>query len=231
MSLRNAIVGWLRRTGLLRIVGALHQAWLNFVKWTCRVRGKSHMEAIYSDRYFAAEEAWTEPSAQEVVRILIDALKPKSVVDIGCGSAVYLRFFKQAGLEILGYDGSLAAIERAQVDRAHVRHADLTQPLLCERTFDLAICFEVGEHLPAAASDTLVDSMTRLAPVIAFSAAQPGQGGVDHINEQPWTYWAQKFEQRGYRLDRDMTDTLRAAMGRQGSVWWLEKNLFIVRRA
>lgn len=231
MSLRNATVGFLRRIGLLRIVGAIHQAWLNFIKWTCRIRGKSHMEAIYSERYFAAEEAWTEPSAKEVVDIVLARFPVKSLVDVGCGSAVYLRYFQQAGLDIKGYEGSAAAIRRAQVEPTLIEQVDLTQPLKPARRYHMAICFEVAEHLPLAASDTIVESLIALSDLILFSAAQPGQGGVDHINEQPCAFWQAKFEARGYALDRAATDALRAAFGKQGSVWWLEKNLLVLTRS
>jgi hypothetical protein len=40
--------------------------------------------------------------------------------------------------------------------------------------------------------------LTGLAPLIIFSAAVPGQGGVDHLNEQwPW-YWKEIFARRNY---------------------------------
>lgn len=32
-----------------------------------------------------------------------------------------------------------------------------------------------------------------------FSAAQPGQGGTQHINEQPLEWWRAHFAARGYR--------------------------------
>ena len=65
--------------------------------------------------------------------------------------------------------------------------------------------------------DALVDFMTTLqAPTIVFSAAQPGQGGTGHINEQPPEYWAQRFEGRGYDLDRTQTEALRASLRTRG---------------
>ena len=33
---------------------------------------------------------------------------------------------------------------------------------------------------------------------ICFSAAVPGQGGYQHINEQFQDYWIEKFRARGY---------------------------------
>lgn len=227
---RKMLATFLRRLGLMKLIAPLHQTYLNLIKWICRLTGRSHMDVIYNEGYFAAEEEWTEPSAQEVVQIIIDALHPDSVVDVGCGSAVYLRFFKQAGLDIRGYDGSPAALRRAQVEQSLLRHCDLTKPLQADRAFDLAICFEVAEHLPHEASPVIVRSLIGLAPCVLFSAAQPGQGGVDHINEQPCAFWVEQFHAAGYRQDEAMTAQLRAAMGRQGSVWWLEKNLMVFRQ-
>ena len=39
------------------------------------------------------------------------------------------------------------------------------------RTFDAALSLEVAEHLPEASAASFVDSLTRLAPVVLFSAA------------------------------------------------------------
>jgi len=230
MSVRNTFVSIMRRLGLLTLVAFIHQTWLNLIKWTYRLRGKSHLEAIYNDSYFAAEEEWTRPTAKAVVDIILKHFSPRSIVDVGCGSGVYLHFFQAAGVAIKGYEGSLVAIQRAPVDASFIEQYDLTKPVITSATHDLAICFEVAEHLPASAADTLVKSMTGLSSTILFSAAQPGQGGVDHINEQPWSYWAGKFEALDFRLDKEKTEELRVLFGAQGSVWWLEKNLIVLRK-
>ena len=33
---------------------------------------------------------------------------------------------------------------------------------------------------------------------VFFSAAEPGQNGVGHINCQPMEYWTEKFVEKGY---------------------------------
>jgi hypothetical protein len=43
-----------------------------------------------------------------------------------------------------------------------------------------------------------VANLTRLAPIVLFSAAIPHQGGTNHINEQWPEYWAALFEKHGY---------------------------------
>jgi hypothetical protein len=54
--------------------------------------------------------------------------------------------------------------------------------------FDLALCLEVAEHLPAAAGDSLVRRLASVGARILFSAAIPGQGGRNHVNEK----WPQR---------------------------------------
>ena len=58
--------------------------------------------------------------------------------------------------------------------------ADLGKPLPLDERYDLAVSLEVGEHLEASLAGGLVDSLTRLAPVVLFSAAIPGQSGTHH---------------------------------------------------
>ena len=231
MSVRNRVVDVLRRLGLLRLVVGLHRLWLGLVKVVCRLTGRPVIDAIYNDRYFTVEEAWTEPTAGAVVDVIVKEFRPASVADVGCGTAVYLRHFKERGVSIQGYEGSTAAIDRAQVPATSIQRCDLTKPLQVDRQYDLALCFEVAEHLPDAAADTLVGSMVSLAPVILFSAAQPGQGGVDHINEQPGSYWIAKYEAAGCRYDEPGTEKLRAAMTAADVAWWLKTNLMVFRRA
>lgn len=66
------------------------------------------------------------------------------------------------------------------------------------RSFDVAVSMEVAEHLPESVADRYLDLLTRLSPVIVFTAATPGQGGTDHVNEQPHSYWIEKYRDRGF---------------------------------
>jgi hypothetical protein len=82
---------------------------------------------------------------------------------------------------------------------------DLTDPFTTDQHFDLAMSFEVAEHLPASRAAGFVASLVALAPAVLFSAAIPGQGGTGHINEQWPEYWVTLFGDRGY----EVIDTLR----------------------
>jgi hypothetical protein len=105
---------------------------------------------------------------------------------------------------------------------------DLTDPPTLERTFDLAVCLEVAEHLPESAADGLVDLLSSAAPVVLFSAAIPGQEGEDHINEQWPTYWATKFADRGF----ESVDVLRPLLWEDQRVdWYYRQNMMLYVRS
>ena len=137
-------------------------------------------------------------SANVVIPFLRKYLHAASVVDLGCKHGEWLASFKQFGADrVLGLD-----LEKRRpfvlLEPSEFQAGDLTRPVLIDDCFDLAVCIEVAEHLPPAAAEPLVDTLARLAPVVLFSAATPGQGGHGHLNEQPRTYWRRLFAARGF---------------------------------
>ena len=62
--------------------------------------------------------------------------------------------------------------------------SDLSEPITIDRGYDLALCIEVAEHLPLSSEPTLIEELTSAAQAVMFSAAIPGQEGVNHVNEQ-----------------------------------------------
>lgn len=153
----------------------------------------------YDQSFYDAQRDGSLNSAREVVPLLLGLVHPSSVVDVGCGVGTWLRAFMDSGIrDAVGVDGDYAKSSGLVIPDSSFEPADLTKPLDMGRRFDLAISLEVGEHLPASAAGGLVDSLIRLAPVVAFSAAIPFQGGTNHINEQWQGYWAGLFRARGY---------------------------------
>ena len=122
------------------------------------------------------------------------------MLDLGSGRGVWLGEWMAAGVsDVLAVDGDYVDRERLAVPAGAFHPGDLTRPLDLGRRFDLAQSLEVGEHLPESASQTLVDSLTRHADRVLFSAAVPGQGGEYHINEKPLSFWQDLFAARGYQ--------------------------------
>jgi hypothetical protein len=164
-------------------------------------------------------------SAEVVVPLLVDRFTPKSVIDVGCGLGAWLSVFQACDVtDILGIDGSYVDPERLLIAPNFFMTADLEKPIKCEKRFDLAVCTEVAEHLSERRARGLVADLVSFAPIIVFSAAIPGQGGVGHVNERLPRYWADMFAAHGY----EPYDVLRPLIWDNERVeWWYRQNLLL----
>jgi len=68
--------------------------------------------------------------------------------------------------------------------------------------------YEVAEHIHPLYTDTFLATLIRHGDLIVMSAAQPGQGGAGHFNEQRPSYWIQKIRERGYSYDAQFSEFL-----------------------
>ena len=186
---------------------------------------------IYDQKFFNNTFKFENSSAKAFVAILIKHFAPKSVVDIGCGIGIYLTEFKTNNIEVIGFDGSPAAISGSLMGDKIKLH-DLCQQLKLNRQFDLCLCLEVAEHLEKNCAPTLIQTLTSLSSTIIFTAATPGQGplSLGHINEQPPEYWQKLFKQKNFILNKKLTEKIRRKMIDEKVVWWLTKNLMIFEK-
>ena len=183
-------------------------------------------------KYFYVEETHNLDAPSKIVPLVLDLVPVKSVIDVGCGTATFLKIFRDAGVQdILGLDGhwvnrdmllkNIQKSEFMEVDLERLQYEEVN------RTYDLAICLEVAEHLQPEASDLLVKNLTRFSKRILFSAAVPFQGGINHVNEQWPDYWKEKFAKHGYRF----YDVIRPKIWNdRGIPYWYKQNIFLVCR-
>jgi hypothetical protein len=155
----------------------------------------------------------------------------RSYADVGAGTGVYAARLHSSGRAVAACEHSRVGrwIARAQGVRA-VPFGLTREPSALIGAHDLAFSFEVAEHLPASLARRLVELLLGTAPIVVFNAAQPGQGGQGHVNEQPLSYWVEEFERIGGRLDADGTHALRASLKADGSVNWTADNVQVFRR-
>lgn len=188
------------------------------------------MKHIYNDTFFDYIDESAQASAEEFIALLYPMLEPQSVADLGSGRGVWLAEWQRAGAkDVLGFDGDYVDRDNLAVDQASFEAADLTRPLSFKKRFDLAQSLEVGEHLPKEAASVLVDSLTAASDRVLFSAAVVGQGGENHINEQPLSFWQELFAQRGYTAYDCLRPTLKA--NRKVAPWYRYNSILYVNHA
>lgn len=143
----------------------------------------------YTEEFFQAETDAAFTSARIVLPTLITP--PCTVVDVGCGTGGWALVAQELGADITAVDYQIPA---------HLALVPIEDWDLAETAYpckaDLAICLEVAEHLPYESGPHLIRGLAYATRVL-FSAATPGQPGINHINCQPHDYWHHLFARYG----------------------------------
>jgi SAM-dependent methyltransferase len=192
----------LDRDSLLYGVVARAYGWLSLSRF--RLKGDSIFR--HPD-----ELKWCSLLPETVLDVVIDQLKPASLLDVCCGTGRAVSYLVDRGIDAVGVEGSPLALEHVRdQDRARFHLADLRRPLDLGRQFSVVWTYEVAEHIHPAYADVFVASLVRHADWVVMSAAPPGQGGIGHFNEQPPKYWISKMALVSYELDETLSQRLQA---------------------
>jgi SAM-dependent methyltransferase len=159
-------------------------------------------------------------------RHLAQRHRPASVLQIGCGSGAYLKYFASQGTRrIRGVDGAEGRSRYLQLDE--YAQVDLGKPFELAENFDLVICVEVIEHIPAQSEHTLISSIARHARErIVFSGARAEKPGGGHIDCRPISHWLDLFASAGWYPC--LLDSL--ALRSLSTFPWFRGNLVVLRR-
>jgi 2-polyprenyl-3-methyl-5-hydroxy-6-metoxy-1,4-benzoquinol methylase len=171
--------------------------------------------------------------------IILRYCPARSVVDVGCGQGTVLEGFRRVdpALALMGFDGSPTARKRALARGLSVDQLDVVAlsnseaGTMADRiaAFDLALCLEVAEHIPAWHSGKLL-TMLAGARRLVFSAAVPNQGGQLHVNEQPARYWVDRLSALGLSL-APYDGALRAELQSLALPPWYKENIHAFERS
>lgn len=165
---------------------------------------------------------------REVVPLVMNIVKPSSILDVGCGTGTWLKAFEEVGVsDYVGVDGKYVQLDALQIPNDKFFPVDLRETWSLNRKFDLAISLEVAEHLPEPIADSFVATLVSHTDTILFSAAVPGQGGQHHVNEQWPLYWQEKFLMHGFYFH----DVIRPLIWDNEKVeWWYRQNIFLLKK-
>ena len=144
---------------------------------------------------YEAMEIEEKPFADRLA-VFIEELKPKRVLDLGCGPGMYVYSLRDQGINATGYD-----IDSRVKNKEHLICKSLFE---IEEKADFVMCLEVAEHIDNILSEDIVQAVKRCTTpggTVLWSAAAPGQGGVGHINCQTKKFWDKLFAKHNMARD------------------------------
>lgn len=156
----------------------------------------------------------------------------RSVCDVGCGSGGYLAEFQRRGMRVMGCEYSPRARRWAASlgVTAHPFHLPNTSGPLPGAPYDLVMSIEVAEHVPEPLADDFAGYLAAQGETIVLTAAQPGQGGTGHINEQPKSYWIEKLERLDRQFDQAAAQRMVELLDGPDVPEWVRDNLMVFRK-
>ena len=231
----------------MSLYGLLHSLWESapvgikqlFRKSSAFTRAKAWFRThvathddLYTPAFYEGVDQEARRSAGPIADTIVRELRPARILDVGCGTGALLAALRERGVGGNGLEYSDAGLEYCRNRQLDVQRFDLeadVAPAIDPR-YDVVVSMEVAEHLPERLADRFVDLIAQRAPTVVFTAAVPGQGGVDHVNEQPHDYWIEKFAARGLRHDRAASQRWQEDWKARDVAWFYHSNLMLFRR-
>lgn len=164
---------------------------------------------IYKGSFFSRRYklSWRVPYVCDAIA---KVFAPMSLIDVGCGIGDYVSGFRSLGIDAKGIEGSTNCLPYLSVDKELIYIEDIRRVVAgVGKGYDLAICFEVLEHIEESFLYNVIFNFHSLSNKLLVSAAGPGQKGHHHVNCREPAYWERMFSSRGYKRDKHIEDEVK----------------------
>ena len=129
----------------------------------------------------------------------------KSILDVGCGPGGNVNYCHKLGFDAYGIDGDKETLPKyPNFEYVDYRYYSSN----FKGPFDLCWSVEFAEHIEEQYIDNFLIDYKKCKALI-FTAAPKGWGGEGHVNEQDESYWINKLERSGFRLNPEYTKGIR----------------------
>lgn len=124
----------------------------------CKRMGKSYIKHVkkmkssknkknYNSKYFE-ERDYLDPRMSETIKILMKENKLHSVLDVGCGTGLLVKYLTKNKFKAIGCDYEKEAIKTAlRINKINVVYGSATKLPFPKNSFDLVTSISVIEHL------------------------------------------------------------------------------------
>ncbi|KAL4217205.1 hypothetical protein ACF0H5_023658 [Mactra antiquata] len=157
---------------------------------------------------------------------LAEFFKGKHIASFGDGPGRYKQLLLDTGL-LKGYDAYDGAPFSEKTSEGRVQYLDLTLPQYGLPLYDWVMSLEVAEHIPKEYESIYLDNIVRHAKEgIVISWAKVGQEGYSHVNNRPFEYVKNLFDNLGFDHDQEASKRLQES----ATLIWLQWNTNVFRR-
>jgi SAM-dependent methyltransferase len=176
------------------------------------------LDSVGMDR----EHAFDLGVCMEIVAL---AKRTDKIIDLGCGKCDYTNKLLDLGFDIVGIDGN--PITPQYCSRSDkIRVCDLTSDIVYETSYDLVLCLEVAEHVPAQYEDSLIRNIDRAVNpggTLLLSWGVEGQPGYGHVNCRNNDYVKNVFTKFGYTSNEAIENNIRE----KASLPWFKNTIMV----
>lgn len=154
--------------------------------------------------YDPSEPHWHQ-FFSSVANWIVNTFHPASSIDVGAALGFLVKSLTDLGVDAYGVDISEYAVSNNLApDRC--QHDDITQPgtPLLARSYDIATCIEVVEHIDARYERIAIHNLCRLADIVVFSSTPSDFVEATHVNVRPLAHWMELFAAEGFYVDEEL---------------------------
>ena len=151
----------------------------------------------------------------------------KKVASFGDGPGDFKKYIDDTKRvkEYVAYDGAPYA---SNTSEGRVKFLDLSAPQYGLPLYDWIISLEVAEHIPRQFESIYIDNIVRHANEgVVISWAPPGQVGLSHVNNQPFSYVKDILSKHGFTHNVEVSKDLQNS----ATFHWLKSNSNIFERS
>lgn len=145
---------------------------------------------------------------------LCKVCKLRNAIDFGCGTGWYVAALRNSNIAAVGYDGNPYTMQLSQLlpglERFPCEQADLTEELIIEIPYDLAVCLSVGEYVPTMYEKNVWKNLAgATGKYLILAWGSPGGGGPGIVNAHVEWDIIQTGLSYGFQVDALATHWLR----------------------